>query len=196
MASLLTCWRRRQRIAELASGDPDEVAIDIASLKLGFLYRQYTSYADLVRLADAKAAAVLILPGVACADLLTRSAVFLKFPVGAVVWGRIGLISFWASLVFAILAILSAGLALFPRYRRSVGRISYFGDVASFTDANKYFQYILTLDFATLSEEVAREIWAAAQIALMKFRLTRVALLMVVAMFVMWGIARVAVGLR
>lgn len=159
-----------------------------------FVAKSLDRFSDWIRFADAKAGAVLVVIGVALADLLERAGALTSAANFISRWGIVATIAFWAGAGLAVATTVSVIAALFPSVKPGEASMAYFGHAAKAETATAYRQTVRGLSESQLADLVAAQAWDLARIARAKFARIRLAYFFALGYLVTWAVARLALA--
>lgn len=145
-----------------------------------------------IRFADAKAGAVIVVLGLALADLLQRAGSLSEAGNSGSAWGDIAAVAFWIAGGLAALTTAAVVATLFPKAAAGDESLAFFGDVANARSAGEYRQSLHALSENNLADHIAAQTWALSRIAKAKFARIRFAYGFALAFLAAWAVARVA----
>ncbi|MGH8925553.1 MAG: Pycsar system effector family protein [Acidimicrobiia bacterium] len=159
-----------------------------------FVATSLDRFSDWIRFADAKAGAVLVVIGVALADLLERAGALTSAATATSRWGAVATIAFWAGGGLAVATTVSVMAALFPSVKPGEASEAHFGHVAEAESPTAYRQTLRGLSESQLADHVAAQAWDLARIATAKFARIRLAYLFALGYLITWAVARLALA--
>lgn len=159
------------------------------------LERTVERFAGWVQFGDAKAAGVLVLLGIALADLLTHADPLVHAHRLRSSWGDVATVMFIAALALAVLVVIEVSRALFPRVKATTHSAFFFGSVSTYPTGSAYTASFLDLTAQDIADQLGEQAWELARIASRKFERTRRAYWLVLAFLTAWAMARSAMGL-
>jgi hypothetical protein len=161
-----------------------------------FLFRSVERFADWLKFADAKAAAVIVIFGLGWADLLSRAGRLARAHSefgGVYGWGATG--SFWAACLLAVVTVVLLAQTLFPRLKSSEHSLFYFGTVATEYTADDYAKAVDALSEAELAKQLSSQAWQVARIAHLKLARLKTAFYATLMFLGAWALARAFLSL-
>jgi hypothetical protein len=159
------------------------------------LERSVDRFGGWVQFGDAKAGGVLVLLGLGLADLVDHAARLLHAHKLRSEWGVVASALFWIALALAVIVVVEASRALFPRVKAKTHSVFFFGSVAEYESGAAYAAVATGLSPAQVAEQMAEQAWELSRIASQKFSRVRSAYGFVLAFLVAWALSRLVLTL-
>jgi Pycsar effector protein len=165
-----------------------------------FLQRALGAASEWTRFQDPKVLAVFIFLGLGAADLADHAWALVHARDEGNFGGWVATVAFFVGCGFAVVTVVFASFALFPRLipqrRESNGPSSlyFFGGIASFDNPEAYEQAVREKTEAELEAEIARQAWELSRIALGKGEWARRAYVSVILFLAAWAAGRIALS--
>jgi Pycsar effector protein len=175
------------------SGSGDDAAPTQGQIEA--LERTVERFAGWVQFGDAKAAGVLVLLGIALADLLTHADPLVHGHRLRSNWGDVATVAFIAALAVAALVVIEVSRALFPRVKATTHSAFFFGSASTYPTGSAYTESFLDLTAKDVADQLGEQAWELARIASRKFERTRHAYWLVLAFLSAWAVARSALAM-
>jgi hypothetical protein len=159
-----------------------------------FLFRSIERFADWVKFADAKAAALVVVFGLGLTDLLAHAA---RLEEGHGIGGFDGwaaTVLFWVACVLAAWTVLDLARTLFPSLKPAQVSLFYFGTVAEL-ERDEYANRISSLTSSALQRDLSSQAWQLAVIAQTKLARLRTAFYVTLCFLGAWALARIFLSL-
>ena len=166
-----------------------------------FFEKALAAAGEWTRFVDPKALGVAVFLSFGANDLIRNARrLFFGFPIvnfpkDGTWWEWWVSAAFLCACLFAVLTVIFVSAALFPRLTpRGPNSLFYFGSIAQIKDPREYEQQVRAKTPQELESQIADQVWNVARTADKKHRMTRWGYRFLIAFFVCWVVARVALS--
>jgi hypothetical protein len=178
--------------------ESEDIPRGAVSAHADFLQRALAAAGEWTRFTDPKVIAVLVFLGLGVTDLIDHASALVDAHDSGDFGGWLATLAFYTACALAVLTVVFASFALFPRPNpeERTPSLYYFGGIATFATAQAYERAVRAKSARELEGEVARQAWEVSRIAGRKVQLARYAYIAVIAFLAAWVGGRMALALN